>query len=201
MDDGSVPAVRGEEDLAEVEAARVTEREWADQREFAKAVSDAMDARLFQIVRDHRADIVSGLRKTWDECAARMCELAKALPANINDSVALNIGGDVRLQWLEARDVADVLNSLQRAIFDAGGATLRALDVPQIARFISDAKLIDKWTGPGGRMDPSLGTPGSADFWLNIARETTPYAPTSDDLRDMNQGVTVRMRGSVETPA
>jgi hypothetical protein len=156
--------------IARIGAARAAEQRTLDEAELVREVKAAAGLVLVQAVAAQAAKIVASLQTRHREVIAELVERARRLPPGINDQVALERGGEVREDYLAARDLAALAGRLRDSLSIVENDPPRSIDGLGIClMYERSSALYDHWLAPSGTTD--LGTVGSFEFYLRAAHE------------------------------
>jgi hypothetical protein len=146
---------------------------------------DAESRGLIETFDSHRGQVITTIQAHHGKQMTDLAGHARQLPDSVDEHMALEQGGQVRVHYLGCRDLTAVVARLRDAI-----ATVE--DHPQFD--ISDSleaclmyertgRLYRAWLGPSGTS--IHGDPGSFAFWVSACREPSFewWLPSAAELR------------------
>jgi hypothetical protein len=153
-----------------VAAARAAEAAHADHAQVLAAIRDRAPLALCTIVDQHRAQIIGALQAKHAEVLGQLVPAAHRLPDGIADRKALELGGQVRTDFLATEDLAAQAEQLRAILTEVENVPGRGQppDGLEISlTYLRDTRLYD---GPRD----AHGEPGSRSFYRSLGRETEP---------------------------
>ena len=155
-----------------VTAARHKEGELADAELLAAAIRDAAAAHLTETVQTHMAATIGALQARHRDLMTDLVQRAKRLPPGTDDETALEAGGEIRTDFLAARDLVAEEDVLREAVRIVEHAPSRGAPDPVVAclQYERSGELYrNHWRTRS--WDLTHGQLATLTFWLSAGRE------------------------------
>jgi hypothetical protein len=159
-------------DPAPVTAARLREAELGDIQLLAAAIRDAAAGHLTETVEASMPAVIAALQNRHRELIADLVQRARRLPAGTDDEAALRAGGQVRTDYLAARDLVAEEDQLREALRTVEHAPPHGAPDPVMAclQYERTGELYrNHWRTR--TWDLTHGQLATLPFWLSAGRE------------------------------
>jgi hypothetical protein len=195
--------------VARISAARQAEQKTLDEITLVGEIRSAAAVVLCQAVAgENGRRIIAAMQDRHGRVTTELVERARRLPAGTDESLALELGGEVRESFLACRDLAADAARLRAALGLVDPSPIPR-EIPdgwgQCARHERSGRLYKHWLAPAGSTDYGR-LDGSLTFWLAATASGEPYdwwLPTvaeaeerAAELREQHRVENVRLAGA-----
>lgn len=191
--DNAPPGRSPEISTAPVEEARRAEQESRDRHEVHTALIAESEARLTAAVRNRKPALVAAIQDRHAAAVAELTGAARQLPPAVDDRQALEQGGEIRSNYLKARDLVTELGQLRALLAD--------IVADEQADLRGDREFALTWCRSRWfyeRRYKFPKPPGSLPFWLKLARECPEgdiWCPTPAQVEEAAERMRKEDRG------
>jgi hypothetical protein len=172
-------------DVTPVAAARQDEEAARDRTALARELRASAAAVLCQVFYgDTGQQAIRAVQARHAETMAELCHHARQVPEGTDDQGALEAGGEVRVSYLAARDLAMLVTRLREAVqlIEDRTPAIEQDGLLLTLMFERSGRLHDTWLAPAGTS--SHGALGSFGFYMSACREPAYewWCPVTGDV-------------------